>query len=73
MDGGVAVTFISVAMFLGCFLLGFTPLLFRLSEVRAFSFFFFFFFFLNSAVGTHVRHALSVPRTDLLPQESSFK
>lgn len=33
MDGGLTVTFISVAMFLGCFLLGFTPLLFRLSEV----------------------------------------
>ncbi|XP_029377256.1 zinc transporter ZIP9 [Echeneis naucrates] len=32
MDGGLAVTFISVAMFVGCFLLGFLPLLFRLSE-----------------------------------------
>ncbi|XP_023281516.1 zinc transporter ZIP9-like [Seriola lalandi dorsalis] len=32
MDGGLAVTFISVAMFVGCFLLGFIPLLFRLSE-----------------------------------------
>lgn len=33
MDGGLAVTLVSVAMFLGCFLLGFTPLLFRLSGV----------------------------------------
>uniref|UniRef100_A0A3B5JZI2 Zinc transporter ZIP9 n=1 Tax=Takifugu rubripes TaxID=31033 RepID=A0A3B5JZI2_TAKRU len=32
MDGGLTVTLISVAMFVGCFLLGFTPLLFRLSE-----------------------------------------
>ncbi|CAG09499.1 unnamed protein product [Tetraodon nigroviridis] len=32
MDGGLAVTLVSVAMFVGCFLLGFTPLLFRLSE-----------------------------------------
>ncbi|KAG7230004.1 hypothetical protein INR49_009724, partial [Caranx melampygus] len=32
MDGGLAVTFISVAMFVGCFFLGFIPLLFRLSE-----------------------------------------
>lgn len=33
MDGGLTITFISVAMFVGCFLLGFIPLLFRLSEV----------------------------------------
>ncbi|XP_040905811.1 zinc transporter ZIP9 [Toxotes jaculatrix] len=32
MDEGLAITFISVAMFVGCFLLGFIPLLFRLSE-----------------------------------------
>ncbi|KAM7408960.1 hypothetical protein PAMA_002604 [Pampus argenteus] len=32
MDGGLIITFISVAMFVGCFLLGFIPLLFRLSE-----------------------------------------
>lgn len=32
MDGGLTVTYISVAMFVGCFLLGFIPLLFRLSE-----------------------------------------
>lgn len=32
MDGGLAITVISVAMFVGCFLLGFIPLLFRLSE-----------------------------------------
>ncbi|XP_044069238.1 zinc transporter ZIP9 [Siniperca chuatsi] len=32
MDGGLTITFISVAMFLGCFFLGFIPLLFRLSE-----------------------------------------
>ncbi|KAM8859600.1 zinc transporter ZIP9 [Spinachia spinachia] len=32
MDGGVTVTLISVAMFVGCFALGFIPLLFRLSE-----------------------------------------
>lgn len=32
MDGGLTITFISVAMFVGCFLLGFIPLLFRLSE-----------------------------------------
>uniref|UniRef100_UPI0037E72C12 zinc transporter ZIP9 isoform X2 n=1 Tax=Semicossyphus pulcher TaxID=241346 RepID=UPI0037E72C12 len=32
MEGGLTITFISVAMFLGCFLLGFIPLLFRLSE-----------------------------------------
>ncbi|XP_023137400.2 zinc transporter ZIP9 [Amphiprion ocellaris] len=32
MDGGLSVTFISVAMFVGSFLLGFIPLLFRLSE-----------------------------------------
>lgn len=33
MDGGLAVTLVSIAMFVGCFLLGFIPLLFRLSEV----------------------------------------
>nr|XP_040034303.1 zinc transporter ZIP9 [Gasterosteus aculeatus aculeatus] len=32
MDGGLTITFISVAMFVGCFVLGFIPLLFRLSE-----------------------------------------
>ncbi|XP_035519497.1 zinc transporter ZIP9 [Morone saxatilis] len=32
MDGGLTITLISVAMFVGCFLLGFIPLLFRLSE-----------------------------------------
>ncbi|XP_077468670.1 zinc transporter ZIP9 isoform X1 [Stigmatopora argus] len=32
MDGGLSITLISVAMFVGCFLLGFIPLLFRLSE-----------------------------------------
>ncbi|CAJ1067752.1 zinc transporter ZIP9 [Xyrichtys novacula] len=32
MDGGLTITFISVAMFLGTFILGFIPLLFRLSE-----------------------------------------
>lgn len=32
MDGGLTITVISVAMFVGCFLLGFIPLLFRLSE-----------------------------------------
>ncbi|XP_077350574.1 zinc transporter ZIP9 [Festucalex cinctus] len=32
MDGGWSITLISVAMFVGCFLLGFIPLLFRLSE-----------------------------------------
>uniref|UniRef100_A0A673A2F7 Zinc transporter ZIP9 n=1 Tax=Sphaeramia orbicularis TaxID=375764 RepID=A0A673A2F7_9TELE len=32
MDGGLTITLISVAMFIGCFLLGFIPLLFRLSE-----------------------------------------
>ncbi|XP_074532057.1 zinc transporter ZIP9 [Halichoeres trimaculatus] len=32
MDGGLTITFISVAMFLGTFLLGFIPLLFKLSE-----------------------------------------
>ncbi|KAF1375886.1 hypothetical protein PFLUV_G00224840 [Perca fluviatilis] len=32
MDGGLTITFISVAMFVGCFALGFIPLLFRLSE-----------------------------------------
>lgn len=32
MDGGLTITFISVAMFIGCFLLGFIPLLFKLSE-----------------------------------------
>lgn len=36
MDGGLAITVISIAMFVGCFLLGFIPLLFRLSEVSAF-------------------------------------
>lgn len=33
MDGGLTITFISVAMFVGSFFLGFIPLLFRLSEV----------------------------------------
>lgn len=32
MDGGLTITLISVAMFVGCFILGFIPLLFRLSE-----------------------------------------
>ncbi|XP_010794156.1 zinc transporter ZIP9 isoform X2 [Notothenia coriiceps] len=32
MDGGLTITFISVAMFVGTFLLGFIPLLFRLNE-----------------------------------------
>uniref|UniRef100_A0A8C2ZHK2 Zinc transporter ZIP9 n=1 Tax=Cyclopterus lumpus TaxID=8103 RepID=A0A8C2ZHK2_CYCLU len=32
MDGGLTITLISVAMFVGCFALGFIPLLFRLSE-----------------------------------------
>lgn len=32
MDGGLIITLISVAMFVGSFLLGFTPLLFRLSQ-----------------------------------------
>ncbi|KAM6916189.1 zinc transporter ZIP9 [Xenentodon cancila] len=32
MDGGLTITFISVAMFVGSFFLGFVPLLFRLSE-----------------------------------------
>ncbi|XP_061140572.1 zinc transporter ZIP9 [Syngnathus typhle] len=32
MDGGLSITLISVAMFVGSFLLGFIPLLFRLSE-----------------------------------------
>ncbi|XP_061601182.1 uncharacterized protein LOC133463593 isoform X2 [Cololabis saira] len=32
MDGGLTITFISVAMFVGSFFLGFIPLLFRLSE-----------------------------------------
>ncbi|GAA6213962.1 zinc transporter ZIP9-like [Lates japonicus] len=32
MDEGLTVTFVSVAMFIGCFVLGFIPLLFRLSE-----------------------------------------
>lgn len=36
MDGGLIITFISVAMFVGSFLLGFIPLLFRLSEVSDF-------------------------------------
>ncbi|KAM3605927.1 uncharacterized protein V6R79_007467 [Siganus canaliculatus] len=31
MDGGLTITFISVAMFVGCFILGFIPLLFTLS------------------------------------------
>lgn len=35
MDGGLTITFFSVAMFVGSFLLGFFPLLFRLSEVSA--------------------------------------
>ncbi|CAL1578209.1 unnamed protein product [Knipowitschia caucasica] len=32
MDGGITITLISVAMFLGCFILGFIPLLFTLSQ-----------------------------------------
>lgn len=32
MDGGLTITLISVAMFVGCFILGFIPLLFRLSQ-----------------------------------------
>nr|XP_057915223.1 zinc transporter ZIP9 [Doryrhamphus excisus] len=32
MDGGLSITLISVAMFVGCFLLGFIPLLFQLSQ-----------------------------------------
>lgn len=36
MDGGLIITFISVAMFVGSFLLGFIPLLFQLSEVSDF-------------------------------------
>ncbi|XP_059215470.1 zinc transporter ZIP9 [Centropristis striata] len=32
MDGGLIITLVSVAMFVGCFVLGFIPLLFRLSE-----------------------------------------
>ncbi|XP_072293596.1 zinc transporter ZIP9 [Eucyclogobius newberryi] len=32
MDGGLTITLISVAMFLGCFVLGFIPLLFTLSQ-----------------------------------------
>ncbi|KAI4812358.1 hypothetical protein KUCAC02_023756 [Chaenocephalus aceratus] len=32
MDGGLTITFISVAMFVGTFVLGFIPLLFRLNE-----------------------------------------
>lgn len=32
MDGGLTITLISVAMFLGCFILGFIPLLFSLSQ-----------------------------------------
>ncbi|KAG8000009.1 Zinc transporter ZIP9 [Nibea albiflora] len=32
MDGGLTITFISVAMFVGSFILGFIPLLFRLTE-----------------------------------------
>uniref|UniRef100_A0A8C6S277 Zinc transporter ZIP9 n=1 Tax=Neogobius melanostomus TaxID=47308 RepID=A0A8C6S277_9GOBI len=32
MDGGLTITLISVAMFLGCFFLGFIPLLFSLSQ-----------------------------------------
>lgn len=32
MDGGITITLISVAMFLGCFILGFIPLLFKLSQ-----------------------------------------
>lgn len=36
MDGGLTITFISVAMFVGCVLLGFIPLLFRFSEVSVF-------------------------------------
>lgn len=35
MEGWLAVTLVSIAMFVGCFLLGFIPLLFRLSEVSA--------------------------------------
>ncbi|XP_074502603.1 zinc transporter ZIP9 [Sebastes fasciatus] len=32
MDGGLTITLLSVAMFVGCYVLGFIPLLFRLSE-----------------------------------------
>ena len=46
MDGGLTITFISVAMFVGCFLLGFIPLLFRLSEVGV--------AFLISLIDTHI-------------------
>lgn len=52
MDGGVTVTLISVAMFVGCLLLGFIPLLFRLSEVR---------FFNNAGAANY--HALDVGYT----------
>ncbi|XP_078144922.1 zinc transporter ZIP9 isoform X1 [Centroberyx gerrardi] len=34
MDGGIAITCISAAMFVGCFILGFIPLLFSMSEKR---------------------------------------
>ncbi|KAK7901421.1 hypothetical protein WMY93_018190 [Mugilogobius chulae] len=34
MDGGLTITLISVAMFIGCFILGFIPLLFTLSQRR---------------------------------------
>uniref|UniRef100_A0A8C6S588 Zinc transporter ZIP9 n=1 Tax=Neogobius melanostomus TaxID=47308 RepID=A0A8C6S588_9GOBI len=34
MDGGLTITLISVAMFLGCFFLGFIPLLFSLSSLK---------------------------------------
>lgn len=67
MDGGVTVTLISVAMFLGCFFLGFTPLLFRLSEVSVF-------FFLNHQLGKrgNAYHALSMPRIYFLTQAASL-
>uniref|UniRef100_H2M7V8 Zinc transporter ZIP9 n=1 Tax=Oryzias latipes TaxID=8090 RepID=H2M7V8_ORYLA len=38
MDGGLTITFFSVAMFVGSFLLGFFPLLFRLSEQKSLQF-----------------------------------
>lgn len=36
MEGGLTITFISVAMFVGSFLLGFFPLLFTFSQVSLF-------------------------------------
>lgn len=35
MDGGLIITLTSVAMFVGCFVLGLVPILFRLSEVSS--------------------------------------